>query len=160
MHQRSFGCGLLKPSAQDDKFALTLQARLIMSVSQFENDYQLRYYHPEGKMHMKYALLLSAALAFSASTALAAETPEFKISIKDHKFTPDTIEVPADTKVKLIVKNEDPTPEEFESHDFNREKVIPGGATANIFVGPLKAGEYKFFGEFNEKTAQGKVIVK
>lgn len=102
--------------------------------------------------------LLAAALLISSPTL--AETPEYKITIKDHKFSPDVVEIPADTKVKLVVKNEDKTPEEFESHDFNREKVIPGGATANIFVGPLKAGEYKFFGEFNEKTAQGKIVVK
>jgi len=70
------------------------------------------------------------------------------------------VEIPVDTKVKLIVKNEDKTPEEFESHDFKREKIIPGGTTAKILVGPLKAGEYKFFGEFNPKTAQGKLVVK
>lgn len=105
-------------------------------------------------------ILLSTALVALFSSAAVAETPEFKLSIKDHTFTPQTLEIPADTKVKLVVKNEDKTPEEFESHDFNREKVIPGGATANIFVGPLKAGEYTFFGEFNPKTAQGKLIAK
>jgi hypothetical protein len=108
---------------------------------------------------MKTFLYTIALLALFSSAAIA-ETPEFKLSIKDHKFMPETLEIPADTKVKLVVKNEDKTPEEFESHDFNREKVIPGGATANIFVGPLKAGEYKFFGEFNPNTAQGKLVVK
>lgn len=108
---------------------------------------------------MKNVLLLIAAILFSTA-AIAAETPEYKISIKDHKFNPDRVEIPAGQKVKLVVKNEDSTPEEFESHDFNREKVIPGGSTANIFVGPLEKGEYKFFGEFNEATAQGKLIVK
>ncbi|MEQ1789691.1 MAG: cupredoxin domain-containing protein, partial [Rickettsiales bacterium] len=48
----------------------------------------------------------------------------------------------------------------FESHDFNREKVISGNSEGVVFVGPLDAGEYKFFGEFNEKTAQGKLVVK
>lgn len=107
---------------------------------------------------MKHALL-TLALVIAATPAFA-ETKEFPITIKDHKFSPDVVEIPADTKVKLVVKNEDTTPEEFESHDMNREKVIPGGSTANIFIGPLKAGEYKFFGEFNEATAQGKVVVK
>lgn len=108
---------------------------------------------------MRYTYGLLTATLLVASAALA-ETPEYKITIKDHKFSPDVVEIPADTKVKLVVKNEDKTPEEFESHDFNREKVIPGGATASIYVGPLKTGEYKFFGEFNEATAQGKLIVK
>ena len=106
-------------------------------------------------------LLLKPFSAFSFLTSASfAETPEFKLSIKDHIFNPETLEIPADTKVKLIVKNEDKTPEEFESHDFKREKIIPGGATATISVGPLKPGEYKFFGEFNPKTAQGKILVK
>jgi hypothetical protein len=65
--------------------------------------------------------------------------------------------IPADTKVKVIVANLDPTPEEFESYELNREKVIMGGARAIIFLGPLPAGTYPFFGEFNPKTAQGTV---
>ena len=48
----------------------------------------------------------------------------------------------------------------FESYELNREKVIPGHSQAVIFIGPLKAGIYPFFGEFFPKTAQGKVLVK
>ena len=92
--------------------------------------------------------------------ALAAGEPEFKISIEGHKFSPDKIEVPAGTKVKLLVENKDPTPAEFESTALKIEKVIPGKAKATIFVGPLKAGEYKFVGEYNEKTAKGVVVAK
>jgi len=109
---------------------------------------------------MKLWVLAFAAAAMVASVALADEPPVFNIDIKDHKFIPETVEIPANTKVKLLVKNLDKTPEEFESHDFNREKVIPGNSEANIFVGPLKPGEYKFFGEFNPATAQGKLVVK
>jgi hypothetical protein len=105
------------------------------------------------------AFILSAAALFAAPS-LAEETLVFTINIKEHKFDPDTLEIPADKKVKLLVKNLDKTPEEFESHDFNREKVIPGNSEATILVGPLKPGEYKFFGEFNQKTAQGKLIAK
>jgi hypothetical protein len=105
----------------------------------------------------KIALLTS--LALFATPALA-EVETYTLVLKDHKFTPDVIEAPADTKFKLLVKNEDKTPAEFESDDFKREKIIKGGGQATINVGPLKAGEYKFFDEFNEKTAQGKLIVK
>ncbi len=108
--------------------------------------------------------ILAAALLLIAVvipvTVHAAEVAEYKITIKDHKFIPDIVEIPAQTKIKLLVKNEDSTPEEFESHDFKREKIIPGGTEAKILVGPLAPGEYKFFGEFNEKTAQGKLVVK
>ena len=68
--------------------------------------------------------------------------------------------MPAGVKVRLKVINSDATPEEFESHELNREKVIAGGATATIFVGPLEPGRYPFFGEFNEATAQGVLIVE
>lgn len=108
---------------------------------------------------MKKIITLASVLAIFSAPALA-ETPIFEIVIKDHKFNPSTVEIPAGQKVKLVVKNQDPTAEEFESHDFNREKVISGNSEAIIFVGPLDAGEYKFFGEFHEKTAQGKLIVK
>jgi hypothetical protein len=43
---------------------------------------------------------------------------------------------------------------------LNREKVIAGKSQATIFIGPLKPGEYKFVGEYNEKTASGKILVR
>jgi len=104
---------------------------------------------------------LAAALLMSVSLgAFAAGEPEFSLSIENHKFTPDKLEVPAGKKVKLIVENKDATPEEFESHQLKIEKVIPGKSKATIFVGPLKPGEYKFVGEFNEKTAKGVIVAK
>jgi len=106
------------------------------------------------------ALFTTVSAASISTTVLAADVPQYTISIKDHHFNPATVEIPADTKVQLIVKNEDATPEEFESHDLKLEKIIKGGKEGKMFVGPLKPGEYKFFGEFNEKTAQGKVVVK
>ena len=83
-----------------------------------------------------------------------------EIRIADHLFNPPQITIPANTKVKLLVINQDPTPEEFESYELNREKVIAGNSKAVIFIGPLPAGSYPFFGEFYPKTAQGVVIVE
>ena len=88
-----------------------------------------------------------------------AATPTIELRIKNHIFVPDVIEIPAAQKVRLMVINSDPTPEEFESYELNREKVIAGGRKAVIFVGPLAPGDYPFFGEFNPKTAQGLVRV-
>lgn len=98
-------------------------------------------------------------LLFLSSTAVAAP-PVIEVEIKDHLFYPDEVRIPADTKVKLLVKNLDPTAEEFESYELNREKVIAGHSEAIIFIGPLPVGEYPFFGEFFPKTAQGRVIVE
>ena len=88
-------------------------------------------------MKILLAAIASLALAF---VALAEDAPTFTIVIKDHKFTPATPEVPAGKKIKLIVKNQDPTPEEFESYELNREKVIAGNSEAIIFIGPLDPG--------------------
>lgn len=85
---------------------------------------------------------------------------EFTIVIKEHKFNPARLEVPAGQKLVLTIDNQDPTPEEFESRDFKAEKIIGGGKSARINVSPLKPGEYKFFGEFNMDTAQGVLVAK
>ena len=91
---------------------------------------------------------------------VSAGTPVFEIEIRDHLFQPEELRIPANTKVKLVVYNRDATPEEFESYELNREKVIMGGRKANIFIGPLEPGVYPFFGEFNPRTAQGRVVVE
>ncbi len=99
------------------------------------------------------------ALAAAASTAMA-EVKEFKIVIKDHKFEPAKLVVPAGQKVKLLVVNQDPTPEEFESYDLYREKIVAGNSQIVIFLDPMDPGEYSYFGEFNEDTAQGTIIAQ
>jgi hypothetical protein len=88
-----------------------------------------------------------------------AATPEFEIEIRNHLFLPDTLTIPAGVKVKLVIYNRDATPEEFESYELNREKVILGGRKAIVFIGPLAPGEYPFFGEFNPQTALGTILV-
>jgi hypothetical protein len=108
--------------------------------------------------------IIAVALAIATVTGFvppaAAQEPTFNLTIRDHKFEPLELEVPAGVKIKLLVKNADPTPEEFESIELRREKVIPGGQEGVIFVGPLKAGRYEFFGDFNPKSARGHLVAK
>jgi plastocyanin len=94
-----------------------------------------------------------------ATSALAAE-PDFTLTIKNHRFEPTELQVPSDKKIRLLVKNLDPTAEEFESHDLKRERVIPGKSEATFTIGPLKPGTYKFVGEFHESAAKGSLIAK
>lgn len=103
-------------------------------------------------------LLVLCALSYSLS--LYAADQEVEIVIRDHLFFPSMIEVPANQKIRLLIINEDPTPEEFESYELNREKVIPGNSRTVIFIGPLRPGEYPFFGEFYPRTAQGRIIAR
>jgi heme/copper-type cytochrome/quinol oxidase subunit 2 len=106
------------------------------------------------------ATLAGLLLLSATGIAGAADEPEYTLVIKNHRFTPAEITVPADKKVKLVVDNQDATPEEFESHKLNREKVIPGNSKAAIWVGPLKPGTYEFVGEYHEATAKGKLIAR
>lgn len=108
----------------------------------------------------KVTLIAAAALALASASALAADDIERTIVIKDHRFQPAEVTIPAQQKVKLLIDNQDPTPEEFESHDLRVEKVVPGNSTAIVRVGPLEAGEYSFVGEFNEDTARGTLVVE
>jgi plastocyanin len=108
----------------------------------------------------RYSVALALALGAAISMPAAATEPEVQIVIKDHRFEPAEVKVPAGKRVKLVVVNQDPTPEEFESHSLNREKVVPGGGKVTIFIGPLKPGKYPFYGEYNEATAKGVVIAE
>ena len=100
------------------------------------------------------------AIVFLMPAFVFASENEVAITIKDHKFEPAQVVVPAGKKIKLLIENQDATPEEFESHVLNREKVIAGNGKATIFIGPLDSGSYNFFGEFNASTAQGVIVAK
>ena len=109
-------------------------------------------------MAIPYRAAVLAGLAAIALPAFAAE-PEVRLVLKDHRFTPSEVTIPAGQKIKLIIENQDSSPEEFESYDLNREKIVPPGGRIVVFVGPLKPGRYEFFGEFNPKTARGWLVV-
>lgn len=111
---------------------------------------------------MTRTLLLSALAlgALISVDSIQAAEPEMLLIIKNHRFEPAELKVPSGQRVKLVVHNQDTTPEEFESHSLNREKIIPGGSKATLYIGPLKPGTYSFFGEYNEATAKGTVVAE
>ena len=89
-----------------------------------------------------------------------ADQEHYKITIQNHQFEPQALSVPANQKIKLIVENLDPTPEEFESYHLNREKIIAAKGQITLYLGPLKPGEYQYFGDFHQNTAKGLIIAK
>ena len=102
-------------------------------------------------------------LLFGLCAALGpvqAAEPEVVLVIKNHRFEPAELKVPAGQRIKLVVHNQDSTPEEFESHSLNREKIVPAGAKVTIYIGPLKPGRYEFVGEYNQATAKGTVVAE
>lgn len=94
------------------------------------------------------------------SPAVAADLAKVELTIRDHRFTPSEIHLPAGAPALLTIKNEDRTPEEFDSSALQIEKVVTGGGTAVVRLRPLGPGRYPFMGEYHSATAQGVVVAK
>lgn len=107
--------------------------------------------------------LLAAALAaavlcvWPVLSAYAMEV--FTLTLKDHRFVPTELHVPANERFRIEVENHDPTPAEFESTDLRVEKIIVGGGKITVFAGPLKPGTYKFFDDYHPDAAKGTITV-
>jgi Cupredoxin-like domain len=102
----------------------------------------------------------SFTLCGCSGTESERDTQVVDIIIKDHKFEPKEIVVPQNKLIKLVVHNQDASIEEFESYDLKREKIVPAGGQVSIMIAPLAPGKYSFFGDFNQDTAQGCLIVQ
>ncbi|HXK54334.1 MAG TPA: cupredoxin domain-containing protein [Hyphomicrobiales bacterium] len=97
---------------------------------------------------------------FAPKMAASEETPTFTLEMKDGVLTPDRIEIPADTTVKIIIRNTGTTPAEFESLRLRKEKVLGPGVESFIVIRRLSPGEYPFFDEFHMETGQGVIIAR
>ena len=106
----------------------------------------------------RIAMLLVAALF--AAAAWAQDLPVYKLTARDGKFEPAVLEVPAGKRFRVEIANENKKAIEFESKDLKQEKVVAPGAKVTVNVSALKPGEYKFFDEFQQATANGKVVAK
>ncbi len=102
----------------------------------------------------------TAALAAVMLFSLDAHAQDYVLTLKDHQFFPKELTIPAGETVKIIVKNMDPTPAEFESSDLDREKVVGGKSQIFVFVGPLDAGSYGYFDDFHRNTTTGTITAK
>jgi plastocyanin len=104
------------------------------------------------------SLTLAIVLAALSAPSVQALAQEFNLVIRNHKFEPQEIRVPAGKRVSIYVTNEDASPEEFESPALKVEKVIPGKSKGVVRIGPLAPGRYEFVGEFHADTAKGVVV--
>ena len=108
---------------------------------------------------MRVGLMALLLLGAAVGSAGAAE-PVFSLTLKDHRFTPAELTVPAGSRVRLTVRNLDPTPAEFESDDFKAEKVIPASQEVTIVLPSLQPGTYEFHDEYHEAPSKSRLIVK
>ena len=92
------------------------------------------------------------ACAFLLLSNIPAWAENYVITIKDHQFTPGTLVLPANQKIKLIVRNDQSIPAEFESTELNREKVVPPNSEVTVILGPLDPGTYGYLDDFHRDT--------
>ena len=109
---------------------------------------------------MRSLFMLLALVAMMTLPPAAVRADGLTLTLKDHKFTPEEIKVPANKRVEITLVNEDATPEEFDSKALKVEKVVPGKSKGIVRIGPLKPGRYPFVGEYHESTAKGVVVAE
>ena len=109
-------------------------------------------------LNRRVAIAVFLAGLCVAGSATADEPVQINVKLKDHRFEPAEIHVQIGKPTVLLVTNEDPTPEEFDSTALRVEKVIVGGHYATIKLRPLGPGRYPFMGEFHPDTANGVVV--
>lgn len=106
-------------------------------------------------------LVAALVLTLQPIGAARAQQPlDITITVKNNKFDPAEIEAPANTPIRLKVKNLDPKPMEFESKSLRVEKIITANSEATFNIRGQKPGRYEFFDEFHEDTTRGTLVVK
>lgn len=116
-------------------------------------------------MNKKNLMVGRLAAAFAAAVLLsgaaqAGELPTYTVVAKDGRLAPDTLNVPAGVRFKIVVRNEGRDPVEFESLQLRKEKVLGPGVQSFVVIAPLKPGEYDFFDEFHPDTSRSRIVVK
>lgn len=108
-------------------------------------------------MRLTY-LMLALGLAAGPAFAQSSTATPLRLTLKDHKFTPDTLTVPAGQKFRLEVVNSDSSGDEFESATLKVEREIAPHGKLVLQLGPLPAGLYPFVGDLHSDTAKGVIV--
>jgi hypothetical protein len=105
-------------------------------------------------------LLTMLVIGGLSGPLVAAQLPAFTLQLHDGQLTPQAIQVPANTRFKLVLRNTGKTPAEFESRRLRQEKVLGPGVTSFVVIHPLKPGEYGCFDEFHLPDAKGSILAQ
>ncbi|CAL79947.1 Conserved hypothetical protein [Bradyrhizobium sp. ORS 278] len=108
----------------------------------------------------KVGFVGAAALVMAgwALPAGAAETT-IEISVKDNKFQPAELKVPADTPIVFKIKNLDAAPIEFESDPLQFETIVKPNMEGVVKVKAQKPGRYEFFDDLHQNN-KGTLVVE
>lgn len=111
---------------------------------------------------MRFPLLKTAILAGALCIigfAIAADYSSCTLTMYKQRFEPDKLVVPAGTRMRIVLRNLDSIPVEFESYDLSRLVIVPAHSEVAIYVGPLDPGTYQIFNDFN-LAMQGSIVAK
>jgi len=104
----------------------------------------------------RVAVALLFVGAWVVGVARADEPSPIAVTIKDHRFTPSEIDVPAGKEVVLAIRNEDPSAEEFDLSALGYEQVIAARDSGIVRLPALQKGRlYPFVGDYHSGTARG-----
>jgi len=113
---------------------------------------------------LKYGFIAASLFATTTLIAFSSHAEDaltMEIVVKDHVFSPAEMKLPKGKVVMLTIKNDDPTPMEFESKPFKLEKPIKGNSSAVVRIKvPDEAGKILFVDEPREDKTLGYFIVE
>ena len=89
-----------------------------------------------------------------------ADDAEFTIHFTNDGFSPNTLEVPAGARIKIVLVNTSKGAVEFESLQLRKEKVLGPGATSFLVIRNLAPGRYEFFDDFHPSLSKATLIAK
>jgi hypothetical protein len=107
---------------------------------------------------LKIAAVVLAFFALQAG-AVADDLQTYKLELKDHKFAPAELHVPAAKPFWVVIANSEDAADEFEMGAPTVEKIIQPGAEGRVRVRPLAPGRYTFFDDFHP-DAKGAIVAE
>jgi hypothetical protein len=105
-------------------------------------------------------ILAHGALMASSEARAAGDEVLIRIELKNGVVTPQRVEAPARTRLKLDLYNLGDGPAEFESKSLRLERVLPAHGHATLIVRTLDPGEYDFFDDFQPGAAPAVIVAK
>jgi len=115
---------------------------------------------------MRSSLVKAVIMAFAMvgpwiGEPLAADPlAEVALTLENGRFSPEELQVKAGSPFMLVITNKDSKDEEFEIESLKIEKVVPAGRTRRVKMPALRAGVYRFIGEYAQATAKGRLVAK
>jgi len=110
------------------------------------------------RLNLTLCAIAGVALSLAVPARAADVTPS--IEFHDGTITPTHLDVPANTRFMIEIRNTGKSASEFESHRLHKEKVVPAGHTVSVEVHPLAPGHYDFFDDFHEDAPKGVIVAK